>query len=279
MSDAQSFYLLLAGFYLYECLEFAPNGAWAFVGRGGSKWRWRNPAFHLSGAHKDVFCAPLIPWPGLLTVFPKPATAPPSPRELRHLRKKSRNLGKATQGLRLCSLFVFLHYFALLPVAYHFFIGTPWMIAVIVQGELLAFITAFHFHRWHKRFFPEEKWERRLETLYNAFLPWHSMRASDLIVKKQSAHWHPLACLVSHPHATPNLKKLSRLWRQARFDRNEDQLLPALEYAGIDPTPWDLPPNLDHDRQKFCPLCRTIYEAEAQICVDCKDVPLISPSD
>lgn len=278
MTDAQTFYLLLASFYLYECLSFAPNGARAFVGTGGKQWRWRGPAFHLSGAHKDVFCAPVIPWPGLITVFPpsQPRSSEHSPLALRHLGKKSALLGKITASLRRSSLVVFLHYFLVLPYFYYFHLGTIWVFVVIIAGEFLAVITAIKFYYLHRRLFPDLKGERRLETFFTAFFPWHAMRASDLIVKRRTADWHPLVCLVSHPHSRANLKELARLWRKATYEKDTDELSDLMSRAEINPAPWNQPPDLSDDQQ-FCPVCHTIYEEGPENCADCSKVPLKRP--
>jgi hypothetical protein len=279
MTDAQSFYLLLAAFYLYECLIFAPNGAWAFVGRGGVKWRRRAPLFQLSGLHKEAFCSPVIPFPGFQLVFPVVPDSLPKAGGLRRFKKQCVLLGKITIHLRICSLVVFLHYFLLLPLVYRHIVGSPAMIAIIIQGELLAFYTAFSFNRLHKRLFPEDKWERFLETLYTAFLPWHAMRSSDLIIKKRSADWHPLAALASHPDSPANQKQLARIWREARLAGDTAALEGFLNEAGIDPTPWDQPPELENPSQKYCPVCLDLYEEEAETCADCKGVALLRPRE
>jgi len=275
MTDAQTFYLLLAAFYLYECLSFAPSGSQAFAGKGGRIWRWRTPAFRLSGTHKDVFCTPLIPWPGLLAVFPATttATAPISALSLRHLQKRSLLLGKLTAPLRELGLLLFLHYFLVFPIVYFYYLETIWVIVTILMGESLALITACRFYRIHKRLFPEAKGERRLETFFNAFFPWHSMRASDLIVRKMTATWNPLVLLASHAHHPKNTRHLARLWREATHQNDTTKLAPLLELAKIDPTSWNHAPALDRD-QKFCPICRTIYEPGPIICADCQGVSL-----
>ena len=274
MTDAQTFYLLLAAFYLYECLSFAPSGSQAFAGKGGRIWRWREPAFHLSGAHKEVFCAPIIPWPGLLSVFPtNPATGPIGPLSLRHLQKRSLLLGKITAPLRELGLLLFLHYFLVFPIVYYYYLGTIWVIVAILMGELLALITACRFYCIHKRLFPEAKGERRIETFFNAFFPWHSMRASDLIVRKMTATWNPLILLASDAQHPKNTRQLARLWREAAYGNDTTGLASLLDLADIDPAPWNRPPGLDAD-QKFCPICRTIYEAGPTTCVDCRGVSL-----
>ena len=279
MTDAQTFYLLLASFYLYECLGFAPHGARAFAGMGGNRWRWREPAFHLSGAHKDVFCAPVIPWPGIITVFPPSETSSTkhSPFALRHLQKRSQILGKITAPLRRSGLIVFLHYFVVLPYVYHFHYGSLWIFAAILAGEFLAVITGIRFYFLHRRLFPDLKGERRLETFFTAFFPWHAMRASDLIVKRMTANWLPLVCLVSDSRSRANSRELARLWRKAAYDGTSDELKELTALAGIDPSPWNLPPDLEADQQ-YCPVCHTIYEEGPGTCADCRKVPLTRPS-
>jgi hypothetical protein len=74
-------------------------------------------------------------------------------------------------------------------------------------------------YRFHKRLFPEAKGERRIETFFNAFFPRHSMRASDLIVRKMTATWNPLILLASEAHHPKNTRHLARLWREATHSR------------------------------------------------------------
>lgn len=279
MSDAQTFYFLLAAFYLFECLSFAPAGARAFVSRGrrASRWHKRGYAFRFSGADKDVFCAPLIPWPGMLAVFPKPEPIIEkySPQALRHLRKRSISLERLTRTLRRFSLVIFLHYFVILPYFYVYHLGGVWVLILIVLGEFLAFVTAFQFYFIHRRLFPDAKGERRLGTFYNAFFPWHAMRASDLIVRRVSKNWDPLLLLASAPHARNNLGDLCHLWRKGRYEGETRELELLLNEAEIKTTGWTIPPRRDAG-QSYCPLCHTVYEAGPDECADCRGVRLSS---
>ncbi|YCM42181.1 hypothetical protein V2O64_12795 [Verrucomicrobiaceae bacterium 227] len=281
MTDAQTFYLLLAAFYLFECLSFAPSGARAFVSLGAEARRWkkRDLAFRFSGANQDIFCAPILPWSGMLAVFPRPSRNNPevTPLTLRHLRKQAAILDSVTQPLRRLSLLVFLHYFVILPYFYLFFFGSLWVLLLIALGELLSIVTALRFYKLHRRLFPNDKGERRLETFYNAFFPWHAMRAADLIIQKRSAHWHPLALLASAPHQGANLRDLSYLWRENKYHEKTSDLNALLEQANIDPTSWDEPP-LHEPGQSYCPLCHTTYEPGTRQCADCRDVTLRSTS-
>lgn len=277
MTDAQTFYLLLAAFYLYECLSFAPSGARAFVSMGldARRWKKRNLAFRFSGADKDVFCAPIIPWPGMLTVFPLPAKTGPAapPQALKHLRKRADLLSSTTQPLRRLSLLVFLHYFIILPYFYVFFFGSALVLVLIALGEVLSIATAIRFYCLHRRLFPDEKGERRLETFYCAFFPWHAMRAADLIIRKKSEHWHPLVLLSSAPHQNANLRDLSYLWREATYHGETKDLTKILKQAEIDPSDWNSPP-MHEPGQSFCPLCHTTYEPGPGQCADCPGIHL-----
>jgi hypothetical protein len=105
------------------------------------------------------------------------------------------------------------------------------------------------------------------------------MRASDLIIKKGSATWHPLAALVSDPGSPSNQKQLALMWRRARHEGQSRSLQTFLEKAGIDPTPWSFPPPLDEPNKKYCPVCLAVYEEKSMTCADCTGVALISPAD
>ena len=279
MTDAQIFYLLLAAFYLCECLSFAPSGARAFVSLGmkARRWKRRDLAFRFSGADKDVFCAPFLPWPSMLTVYPRSSKAlpAPSPGTLGNLSKESALLASITAPLRKASLLVFLHYFIILPYFYIFFFGSALVLVLVALGEVLSVCTAIRFYCLHRRLFPDDKGERRLETFYNAFFPWHAMRAADLIIEKKSEHWHPLALLCSAPHQNANLRELSHLWRAAAYHRDTKELATILKQAGIDPSDWDSPP-LHDPGQSYCPLCHTTYEPGPGQCADCTNVDLRS---
>ncbi len=277
MTDAQIFYLLLAAFYLFECLSFAPSGARAFVSLGMSarRWRRRNLAFRFSGANKDVFCAPILPWPSMLTVYPQSPKDQSSPSRLalENLRKQSTQLASMTGPLRQASLLIFLHYFIILPYFYIFFFGSAFVLVLVALGEILSIFTAIRFYRLHRRLFPDEKGERRLETFYSAFFPWHAMRAADLIIRKKSEHWHPLVLLSSAPHQNANLRDLSYLWREATYHGETKDLTKILKQAEIDPSDWNSPP-MHEPGQSFCPLCHTTYEPGPGQCADCPGIHL-----
>lgn len=280
MTDGQTFYLLLLAFYLYQCLSFAPGGARAFVsqGRRASRWKARLPAFRFSGTNRDVFCAPVLPWPRMIAVYPTPDPNPAtlSHHALRHFRKRAELLNRITGPLRRLGLVIFLHYFILLPAFYYYYFGSIWVLVIVALGEILAFSIALHFYFLHRRLFPESKGERRMETFFNAFFPWHAMRASDLIVRRLSKKWNPLILLASHPHALPNTRELCLLWRRAALDQKSEDLSSFLTIVGLDPSAWNSPPDLESGQQ-FCPLCHTVYEAGPQKCADCEDIALRTP--
>ena len=282
MTDAQSFYLLLLIFYLIECLAAAPSGSQAFVCKGtkAKRWRPRRVAFPVNGFRKDIFLAPLLPWPGLLAMPERlEAVATIRPLALRHLRKRIQLLTRSTAALRSTSLLIFLHFFLLLPVCYYFYSRTPAVLIALVYGYLLCLWAAARFYALHKRFFPRLSNERFKHTMYTAFLPWHAMRTSDVIVTRLSRSWNPHLLLATDATALSNKRQLRRTWNEAVYRQDsrpgKEELMMLFKQAGLDLDDFTAPPEVSSD-EVYCPICETIYLASTSHCANCSEVPLVS---
>ncbi len=281
MTDAQSFYLLLAIFYFIECLASAPSGSQAFVskGAGAKRWRIRRVAFPVHGFRKDIFLTPIFPWPGML-VMPKfqAISEPLAPMALRHLGKRIQLLTNSTAPLRSTGLLIFLHFFLLLPVCYYFYARTPVVLFALVYGYLLCVLAAARFYALHQRYFPTLKEERFKNTIYTAFLPWHAMRAADVIALRLSAGWNPHVLMATDPSALSNKRQLRRAWNEAALHPEvrpgRDELASLFDQAGLDLEAFTAPPELSHD-EAYCPLCETIYVEGTSQCANCPEVALV----
>lgn len=284
MSDAQSFYLLLAIFYLIECLSSAPSGRQAFVsmGLGNKRWRSRSVAFPVNGFRKDLFFCPFLPWPGMLALPGNQGDdSPISPMALRHLRKRIQILAVMTSALRSMSLVIFLHFFVLLPVIYYFYAKTLVVPLALGYGYLLCAVATVRFYGLHKRLFPSLKDERFKHTIYTLFLPWHAMRSADVIIARRSASWSPVVLLATDPECLSNKRRLRRLWNEAvlqpKAKPGQSELRSLFEQARVDLEKYTAPPEVAGD-EVYCPICETVYVEGTEDCANCEGVSLVSSS-
>lgn len=283
MTDAEYFYLLLALFYLIECLSIAPSGSRAFVSRDihGHRWKPSRTGIPINGLRKVLFLCPILPWPRML-IRPKTEHSPLSTHSLRHLRKKVKLLNDTTHDMRIFGLFLFIHFFIFLPVVNFFYAGTVLIVITVIYGYFVCAFVALRFFAIHRRYFPKLKGERFKNTLYCLFLPWHAMRAADIIIIRRSATWHPLAILGNDPTYPPNKKILRRAWNEASYypkaKTTHEELTHLFNQNGQDITTFMAPPKVPDD-EAYCPVCETTYLASTTHCATCKGIRLKRNSD
>ncbi|MBP7950482.1 MAG: hypothetical protein KA004_12575 [Verrucomicrobiales bacterium] len=62
MSDGPFIFLLLAGFYLTECLIWVPSGSWVFVGDWAGRWTFRPATSGVGNDRGRLVFAGIFPW-------------------------------------------------------------------------------------------------------------------------------------------------------------------------------------------------------------------------
>ena len=156
MTDAESFYLILASFYFLECLKLCPPRTVALANSTGkaNSWTPRSELVRFMGINKWVYIAPLLPWPGLIIVVAKEFTQNGSSKTIGsplRIKRLTDRYRKATLGLRVLSACIFCYYFALLPYLYFLQRGTPSFFISVGIGYLLMLAAALLLFRVRAR--------------------------------------------------------------------------------------------------------------------------------
>jgi len=281
MTDAESFYLVLAVFYVIECVKFQPPGARAIENAWGLKhsWKPKDEFSRLLGIKKWLILSPILPWPGKIFIVgqgPEPKTRH-KPITAYHVNQLLNLLEKSTRILRGVSTLVFLYFFLVIPYMYHLQKGEPEFFVSIAIGYALIWITAALFFSLHRRWLPQERGSRIVNTIYTALLPWHSMRCVDDIIMGKVKAWDYPTLLAAKKESPRCLDLLKESWRKAHFLKSHPYSLTKLEAttrnAKIDTSDWLTPIGISG--AKVCPCCFAPYESTARYCNDCAEVELI----
>jgi|GEM_PF-2375542 len=281
MTDAESFYLILAIFYLIECVKFRPPNSRAIENAWGAKkgWRPKSEFSRLLGIKKWLFLSPFLPWPGKVLILHSSPEPPPQkvPQSTSRTRKLLFLLEKSTQTLRHISLLIFAYFFIGVPFLYRLQRGEPEFLFSIAIGYLLMGASAFLYFRIHKRWLLQDRGNRIINTIYTALLPWHSMRCVDDIVSGVTKSWDYPTLLASLKESPSCHALLMKLWRGAHYIATPPYSIERLQsvtcHAGIDTGDWLVPRNLSGS--KYCPCCFAPYESTAETCNDCPEVALV----
>lgn len=282
MTDGQSFYLVLAIFYLIECVKFAPPGSIGLVSRFGGFGNCspRPPFMTAWGIKKAVFLAPILPWPGSIYLLAHHAEAKPRARRIAlvsSVRHHHRFLRLATSKLSALATLNLLNFFAVLPFLYVRAYEEKTILYALGYSYALLVLTAIHYRALHKRLFPSHKADRFKTTLYTALLPWHAARCCDEIYLSAAQRWHPVAALAANAQNQASLAQLQQHWRNANYlsqpTFSRADLAEAFRQAGLDPTRWQ-EARSDLESPRYCPCCLNGYEARVTHCADCHGVAL-----
>ncbi len=281
MTDAESFYLILAIFYLLECVKLAPPNSRSIETTWGNNNRWKPKTefSRLLGIKKWLFLSPILPWPGRILIFHSSSKQPVAkvPISSSRSRKLLFLIEKSTQALRYLSLLIFVYFFIGIPLLYRLQRGEPEFLFSIAIGYLLMCVSAVLYFRTHRRWLHQESGNRILSTIYTALLPWHSMRCADDIVSGATKTWDYPTVLASYKNNSHCLVLLSKFWREAHFVTTPPYSLNHLKSvtgdAGIDTRDWLVPHNTSGN--KYCPCCFAHYESTAKTCTDCPGVSLV----
>ena len=282
MTDAESFYLVLAGFYLFECLKLQPvdTSAVATPFAGPKHWKPRIELTRFMGIRKWSFLGPLLPWPGGLFAVSRTRSPKKSPSPLA-IRRRLRIYRGRTVPLRALSLFIFLYFFAAIPVLYFYLKGEIAFLAAIAFGYFLMILAAIMLLRAYRILLPRSKESRIPHFIYTLFLPWHSMRCVDELALAYSRTWSYPSLLAALCDSPACKQALARLYRESKFMPrplySTGDLEPLLPFATIDTQEALLSPPVEND-DRYCPVCHTSYQAEVEECVDCRGVTLLAAS-
>ncbi|GEM_PF-1437371 len=297
MTDGQQFYTLIVFFYLLSCFKLAPLRGVAIHSRFLRGWVLREPLTSLGGLHKDLFLAPLLPWPSAAVM----AEYPSGSGSLRSLSREARGDGgdsevevspastvrlirlatRASSDLRIFSLYVFIFFLGVIPYFYMREGASPrtwWAIGLSVFFMLAAGLRFFFLHR---RFAPDWRADRYKHLLFSLLMPWHAMRLSDEFLHLPCfCHVHPLV-LASMDERGRGRAYIAKAVRDAVYLKKPmfelSEVKSVLKSLRIDFEGFLVPPEKD-DPESFCycPCCHTPYGSSASHCSDCEEIKLLT---
>jgi hypothetical protein len=286
MSDAQSILLILIGFYLFECLKWAPLGALAMTSRGirTLQWHVQQATVQFFGIKKSMFVAPILPAIQIQLITDKAGDGGHTQSKVQTALGVQRRLFRLrirTMTLRILSAYTFITYFVCLPALYIKFGEGSYVYITVGLGYVLQAMCAICYFSVHRRFFPKARGGRWLHSFYNLVLPWHAMRASDELFIQSSLDWSELAILGASARGGEADQRLSLYWRQSKLLAepiySSATLSPIFTEIGLSTeVAMRIEPAISQGKS-FCPCCAVLYEGEVTKCVDCM-VPLVKES-
>ncbi len=282
MSDGQTFYLLLAAFYLLECSKWLGENQLLWQGRWVRKhWalRAKRQLVELHGISKKIFATSLAPGVSFPIVCVAGSYDQSQPRA-RTMRCSVSRFLRVARPLRWMSTLLFLLCFVGYP-ALIILQKNEWLVIyAIANGYLLQLFIAIEYRRLQKFLkLPAGMGKAWLiEFFYNAFFPWHAMRAADRLAVSMTSRWHELPLLLAMRHMPACTSQLKHYWRQAHYAKNPiyqlAEMKAVLGCEKIDVSSW-LDVELDGDAgPRYCPCCLTSYGEATETCADCDGVEL-----
>ncbi|NWK54647.1 hypothetical protein HW115_03430 [Verrucomicrobiaceae bacterium N1E253] len=280
MSDGQSFYLLLLLLYLSSCIKVSARGCQGVVKTAWGSWRLRPSVASLGGIRKDLFIAPLLPWPPVLILAKGTAEVQLQRRGSQaSLLRLTRLIVRASADLRLMSLGVFLTFFVLVPYRYHLEGGSPRVMYTLAVGFILMFAAWLRYSSLHRRLWPKQKAERFKHLFLSMTMPWHAMRLADeLLLVSPISGLHPLAA-VSLVEGAKGRCVLGKALRESIYldhaSYKEDDLRRLYGLLGVDAESLLMPPDRESGGEHYCPCCHEVYSQAVDVCSDCKETSLL----
>ena len=275
MSDGQAYLLLLLTFYLLEGCVIAPFGSHLVRSPTGHRFTPRSALIPLGGIRKSLFLKSVLPAFPASLILPHPNTPDlktPSPASVARLRRLTI---KSTTNLRVYSCLIFFIFFLILPFAYLYRGDDPLTTSLVIFGYGLMLINGIQYFLLHRRFLPSKAlWS---ESLFCAFLPWHSMRAADHLLTTPSRQTHPLSTLLSLPPSPKTNSLLAQLWQDCQNDKETIIFSHWLANRNLDPdTSIQIPEADSPDAAKYCPRCSQTFIETVTHCSDCSNSTLVT---
>lgn len=278
MSEGQTFYLLIALFYLSGCIKSAAPGGIAITKNLFRGWSIRQPLATLAGVGKSLYLAPLVPWPGAI-VLSASTSGQSSIITRASAWRLLRLTHSATLHLRFISLLIFALFFGIIPYVYYLE-GDSFRIRLIIGYTFFLILyasTCFFFI--HRRFAREKKGERLKHLFFNIITPWHTMRsADDILLQGKLQNIHPLT-LASLCKDLERKAFLGQALRNAMYRKDpqfsQEEVQSILSSSGIAQSELTTPPAQESDDStQYCPCCLASFSKEAKCCEECDNVPL-----
>lgn len=176
-------------------------------------------------------------------------------------------------------------FFIGLPVIY-LYAGVLPMLGVVFFLWLVMWVIGSRLWWMAARVYPTVKNSLRADAALCVVVPFHAMRALEIVSAHAMANTHPAALLLStgdtgNPWLAKFAREILHPRPEVRFDDARSSLIrPHLQTAlarfGRTLTDFESPPSREEDRQatSYCPRCHSVFGPGAETCPDCRGVPL-----
>jgi hypothetical protein len=157
------------------------------------------------------------------------------------------------------------------------FLCWTWLMMWMIAGQL-----------WHlgRKGYPESRGEIGMDVLLCLLIPFHAMRAAEIVARHGFGHVHPYAMVLRFDRGHPWLLRQLRQLAHPRPGRMEDEILrsamrPWMEEAmlrmgGTMEELSSVPTTSAEDGEThFCPRCESLYLAGVDSCRECGGYPLV----
>ncbi|MGJ8656730.1 MAG: hypothetical protein ACSHX6_09780 [Akkermansiaceae bacterium] len=281
MTDGQTFYLILLGFYLTTGLKTGSKDAFILRNKFSFKkgWSLGHPFAFLGGTQKSVFFSHISPIYSYSIVANQDNNdakiLPP-----RHVKRIIRIIANAASRIRFLSFIVFYLYCIIVPVVYFQHGDTPITYIAILIALLFPIFPTICFFFTHKKISPNESNVRWKNSFYAIFMPWHAMRLADFLFQNPHlSQIHPL----SYANITTGEASQTYLSQQYRNTLHRTTSLYTKQefqqfFQNSDLTPQDFttpPTPEDPTEQQYCPCCHSFFTDQTNHCTDCENLPLV----
>ena len=289
MTDGQQFYGLIVIFYLFSCFKLLPPKGVAIYSHFFRGWVLRKPLTSLGGLRKDLFLAPLLPWPTAMVMSEhlQPSehekndndlvVATSSASTIRLIRLAVRS----SADLRILSFYVFIFFLGVIPYIYMREGASPHTWLAIGLSFIFMLFVGLRFFALHRRFASKQRADRYKHLFFSLIMPWHAMRLSDEFLHLPCfCQIHPLALASMDKHGRGHAY-IAKAVRDAMYLKKPVFDLPevksTLKSLRIDFEPFlDPPVKNDPKSSCYCPCCHALYMPPASHCGDCEKVRLLS---
>jgi hypothetical protein len=282
MTDGQTFYLILFGFYLITGLKTGSKDAFVIKKKFNfvKGWSLGHPLAFLAGTQKSLFfshIAPLYSYSIIVNYDNKAAT---KILPARHTKRIIRIIANAASRLRFLTFIVFYVYFIIIPIVYFQHGDTPITYIAILIAILFPIFPATCFFFIHKKISPLESSTRWKNSFYTILMPWHAMRLADFLF--QNPHLskiHPLSYAnISSGEATKaylsqQYRNTLHLTKSLYTEQEFQDFFNISDHSATDFTNPPIPE--DPKEKKYCPCCHTHFTAQTIHCEECENLPLV----
>jgi len=282
MTDGQTFYLILFGFYLITGLKTGSNDAFVIKKKFSLNkgWSLAHSFTFLAGTQKSLFFTHISPIYSHSIIVNLDNNSATKILPARHVKRIIRIIANAASRLRFLTFIVFYLYFIIIPLVYFQHGDTPVTYIAILIAVLFPIFPALCFFYTHKKISPLQSSTRWKNAFYSILMPWHAMRLADFLFHNPSlSKIHPLSYAnITSGEATKTY--LSQQYRNTlhltKSIYSEQEFQELFKISSHTPSDFTTPPiPQDPTEKQYCPCCHTLFTDQTDRCSECENLPLV----